>query len=86
MNNAKKTVIIIYMFDSLKFLSAHLPDKNRVDSDLTNTRTPKNHFPKIVHKIACWKNINSGKVVLSPLTTGKKSFTEKITRDNILYP
>lgn len=53
MNNAKKTVIIIYMFDSLKFLSAHLPDKNRVDSDLANTRTPKNHFPKIVHKIAC---------------------------------
>lgn len=43
----------------------HLPDKNRVESDFTNTRASKNHFPKIVHQIASWEDINSREVVLT---------------------
>lgn len=51
------------------YLPTNLPNKNRAESDLTNTRTPKNHFPKIIHQIACRENINSRKVILPTVTT-----------------
>ena len=39
-----------------------------MEGDLTNTRTTKNHFPEIVHKIARRENINCGQVILSIVT------------------
>lgn len=66
--------------DIIKEAGANLPDENGVERYLPNTRTSKIHFSKIIHKIACWKNINSRKVVLSQLLkkTNQKTVCKKI--------
>lgn len=42
----------------------HLFNKYRTEFYLTNTRTAKHHFTKIVDKITCRENVNGRKIIL----------------------